>query len=176
MTTFDDTGIFGLDDSSPREPAPRRHHVVIVFVVAAALVVAGVAWLLLARSSEQVDADQMDVALLARPAQPTDELAGAVADETRIRPTTSRLAATTSDGPHYAAQRLDGDLCLVAVPEGDAARVQCVAPSRSATVTMTAADGSRVRLGTDHAAAPAEADGWTSAGPNVWVLPAPPAG
>lgn len=176
MTTFDDTGIFGLDDSSPREPAPRRHHVVIVFVVAAALVVAGVAWLLVARNAEQATADQLDVELLARPAKPTDELAATVADETRIRPTTSRLAATTSAGPHYAAQRLDGDLCLVAVPEGDAPRVQCVAPSRSAAVTMTADDGSRVRLGTDHAPAPAAADGWTAAGPNVWVLAAPPAG
>ncbi|GIG40872.1 hypothetical protein [Cellulomonas phragmiteti] len=176
MTTFDDTGIFQLVDETggDHEPA-RRTRVVVVLVVAAALVVAGVTWLVLARAADRASAQQMTVTLLDRAAQPTDELGAAVVDETGIDPATSRFAVRTTAGQHYAALRWAGDLCLVVVPDGDAARVVCVAPSTRATVTLSGADGSRVRLGTDDAPAPGTDEGWRAAGSNVWVLDAPPA-
>ncbi|MBO3095693.1 hypothetical protein [Cellulomonas dongxiuzhuiae] len=173
MTTFDDTGMFELVEDTRGEPEPpRRARVVVVLGVAAALVVAGVVWLLAARGPDDAGAGQMTVSLLDRPAEPTDEVAAPVVDETGIDPATARFAVRTTAGQHYAALRWAGDLCLVAVPVGDAARVVCVAPSPRATVTISGEDGSRVRLGTDDAPPPDTAEGWRAAGPNVWVLDA----
>ncbi|MCC2322458.1 hypothetical protein [Cellulomonas xiejunii] len=177
MTTFDDTGMFDLDEQFPGEPAPpRRGRGAVVLVVAAALVVAGVVWLLAVRDSEGAAADQMTVDLLTRQGEPTDEVAESVVDETGIDPTSARFAVRTEAGQHFAALRWDGDLCLVAVPDGDVPRVACVAPSTKAVVTLSGADGARVRLGADEAPAPDTDDGWRAAGSNVWVLDAPAAG
>lgn len=177
MTTFDDTGMFELSQELPGEPAPpRRARGALVFVVAAALVVAGVVWLLAVRGSDEAEAGRMTVELLARPAEPTDEVAESVVDETGIDPTSARFAVRTAAGQHYAALRWDGDLCLVVVPDGDVPRVACVAPSTKAVVSLSAADGTRVRLGADQAPAPDTDEGWRAAGSNVWVLDAPAAG
>jgi len=178
VKTFDDTGIFELVDEAPEAPEPprRARQAVAVLVAAALVVAAGVAWLLLARTSDDTAAARMTVALLDREAQPTDELLADVVDETSIDPTTSRFAVRTTAGHHYAAQRWDGGLCLVVVPEGDAARAVCTAPSPTATVTLLGEDSSQVRLGADDAPPPDAADGWRSAGTNVWVLDAPAAG
>lgn|GEM_PF-1422180 len=177
MTTFDDTGIFELVDDDQGRPDVPRHgaRVAVVLLVAAALVATGIAWLLQARASGGPGADEMSVALLARPAQPTDELAAAVVDESGVDPSSSRFAVRTTAGQHYAALRWNGDLCLVAVPDGDTARVVCVAPSARASVTVAGSDGSRVRLGADDAALPDATDAWRAAGANVWVLEAPAA-
>jgi len=177
VTTFDDTGIFELVDEEQDAPErPQRARVVAVLVVAAALVVAGVTWLLLARSAGAPAPEQLSVALLDRQAEPTDVLPSEVVEQTGVDPTSSRFAVRTAAGQHYAALRWDGSLCLVAVPDGDAARVVCVAPSAAATATLTGPDESRVRLGTDTAPAPDASEGWRAAGANVWVLDAPPAG
>lgn len=172
MTTFDDTGMFEMVEETGGGPArPQRGRVVAVLVLAAALVVAGVVWLLVERSSGT--ADDMSVALLERAAEETDEFPAALVDETGIDPASARLAVTAAGVPHYAALRWSGELCLVAVPEGDVPRVVCVAPSARATVTLTDADGSRVRLGADDAPAPSQAEGWRAEGTNVWVLDPP---
>ena len=177
MTTFDDTGMFELAQDVPGEPAPpRRARTAVVLVLAAALVVAGVVWLLAVRGSDEAAADQMTVELLTRPAEPTDEVAASVVDETGVDPTSTRFAVRTTAGQHFAALRWDGDLCLVAVPDGDAPRVACVAPSSNTVVSLSSADGTRVRLGADEAPAPDAEDGWRTAGSNVWVLDAPAAG
>lgn len=168
--------MFEMVEETGHGPArPRRDRVVVVLVVAAALVVAGVVWLLAERGSDGA-ADDMSVELLTRPAEDADEVSAAVVDETGIDPESARLAATTAAGPHYAALRWGGELCLVVVPDGDLPRVVCVAPSAGATVTLSDADGSRVRLGADDAPTPSAAEGWRAAGPNVWVLDAPAEG
>ncbi|UZN03988.1 hypothetical protein [Cellulomonas sp. S1-8] len=177
MTTFDDTGIFELVDADQHESDPPRRgaRVVVVLVVAALLVASGVVWLLAVGGSGGPAAEPMSVGLLTREAQPTDELTAGVVDETGIDPSSSRFAVRTTAGQHYAALRWNGDLCLVVVPDGDAARAVCVASAAAATVTLTGADGSRVRLGTDEAPAPDPAEGWRAAGTNIWVLDAPAA-
>ena len=177
MTTFDDTGIFDQVEEAPGE-APHRARVVGALVVAALLVAAGVAWLLFARATGGPDPAAMSVGLLDREAQPTDELAAEVVEATGLDPSTSRFAVRTTEGQHYAAKRWSGDLCLVVVPDGDAARAVCTPPSATATVTLTGADSSRVRLVADEAAAPAPQDGeaWHAAGTNIWVLDAPATG
>ena len=173
MTTFDDTGMFEMvEETGSGTARPQRGRVVAVLVVAAALVVAGVVWLLVELGSGDT-ADDMSVELLTRPAEDTDAVSAVVVDETGIDPSSARLAATTATGPHYAARRWGGELCLVAVPDGDVPRVVCVAPSSGATVTLSGEDGSRVRLGADGASEPPAAEGWRAEGTNVWVLDAP---
>lgn len=176
VTTFDDTGMFEMVEETGDGPArPQRGRVVAVLVVAAALVVAGVVWLLVERGSGGDEAE-MSVELLAQPAEEADEVSAAVVDDTGIDPASSRLAATTAAGPHYAARLWSGELCLVAVPDGDVPRVVCVAPSATATVTLSSEDGSRVRLAADDAPAPPAAEGWRAEGTNVWVLDPPAEG
>lgn len=174
MTTFDETGIFELAEQDADSPAPARPlRVATVLLLAAALVAAGVGWLWLARGQEAAAVDTMTVQRLARPAVPADALDPALVDETGIDPTSSRLVAQDATGSWFAALRWGGELCLISVPTGDVAGAVCAAASPTAVVGLTAEDGSRIRLGADGAPAPDTAEGWRSAGDNVWVLAAP---
>lgn len=174
MTTFDDSDLFDHVEDAPG-PRPGRR-VGVVLAVAAALVVAGVVWLLVARAQAAAPrADGMAVELLDRQQEPTDDVTALVAQEAGVDPASTRFAVRTSEGQHFAALRWDGALCLLLVPDGDEPRVSCAAPRPRAVVTLTAEDGSSVRLGADDAPPPPAGEEWQPAGSNVWVLPAPPA-
>lgn len=180
MTTDHGTDLFDLVDDEggadgPDDARPAQRHVLVTFVVAAVLLLGGVVWLIAARAGG-AEAPAMAVELLERAQEPADELPAVVADETGVDPSTARAAVTTTAGAYVAALRWNGDLCLVVVPEGDLARVSCVAPRADAAVTLTGEDGSRVRLVADGGDAPTPAADWQASGPNVWVAPAPAEG
>jgi hypothetical protein len=101
-------------------------------------------------AAEQTSADRL----------PSADIAGLGVD-----PRTTRFLAETSTGSHYAAVGVSGKLCVVTVRSGDLPAVTCAVPTPTAriavddTVFVVAASGT----------APAAADGWREAGPDVWI-------
>ncbi len=175
VTTYDDTDLFGqIEDPPPGGRSSRPVRAGRVLVVAAALVVAGVAWLLLANGGGDDAQDAtMTVAILDRAQESTDELDPDDLTLTGVDPLTTRFAVRTEAGRHFVALRGDGSLCVVQVPDGDTTQFMCAAASPTATVTVTAEDGSQVLVGADGAQAPPADEGWREAGSNVWVADAP---
>ena len=85
------------------------------------------------------------------------------------QPDSTRLLLRTSAGAHYVARSASGQLCLVRVPDGDVPSEVCVPNRVGADVTIGDDATGQVRLVADGAPAPSTADGWRTAGPNVWV-------
>jgi hypothetical protein len=157
-------------DATPIAPTPRRRHHTgwlfasagVVIVAAGALVVSALAprpapppATVAAFQTVQKASDMLD----------DDDVANLV-----VRPESTRLLVSTPDGDHYAALSASGDLCLLRVPKGDVPSEVCVPDRVGADVTIGGdGNGGQVRLVADGAPQPSAAEGWRSAGPNVWV-------
>jgi hypothetical protein len=170
MTTFDDTDLFtdAFHDFRGVDAVRRRSGwlTALVLVAAAALVAVGFVWarggpfvggstveaasLLPEFAAEQTSADRLS----------SDDIAGLGVD-----PHTTRYLTETSTGRHYAAVGVTGNLCVVTTQSGELPVVSCARPTPTARVAV---DDTLVVV-TASGTAPAAADGWREAGPDVFV-------
>ncbi|MEZ0446707.1 hypothetical protein [Cellulomonas sp. ICMP 17802] len=170
MTTFDDTDLFtdAFHDFRGVGAARRRSGALtgLVLVAAAVLVAVGFVWarggpmvadpaigassLLPAFAAEQTSVDRV----------PADDLAGLGVD-----PHTTRFLTETSTGRHYAAVGVSGKLCVVTIQSGELPQVSCTAPSSTARIAVD----DTLFVVASSGPAPAAADGWREAGPDVFV-------
>ena len=172
MTTFDDTDFFtdaftgfGADE------APRRRSsllTALVLVAAAALVAGGMLWVRLGQIT--VDVDPVDpattLAVFERPQRSADVVGADDLSGSQIDPDSTRLLATTSDTRYYAGVSQSRLLCVLTLTEGELPTTGC-----------TSTDGGVVRFGIGDelmlvnagGPAPAAADGWHEAGPEVYL-------
>lgn len=158
---------FGAMSQAAR--APRRHRTGWLFASVAAVVVAAAVLVghALAPGPAQPPAT---LAAFSVPQQPIDVLNADDASRLVVQPGSTRLLVRTHDGNHYAALSASGELCLLRVPDGDVPSEVCVHNRVGADVTIGGdGGGGQVRLVADGAPAPAPAEGWRPAGPNVWT-------
>ena len=170
MTTFDDTDLFtdAFHDFRGVDAARRRSGVLTAVVLAAAavLVVVGFVW---ARGGPVAAGSAVEASSLlpvfAAEQTSTDRLSSDDLSGLGVDPHTTRFLAETSTGRHYAAVGVSGKLCVVSVQSGELPLVSCAAATPTAriavddTMFVVAASGP----------APAAADGWREAGPDVFV-------
>ena len=158
---------FGMTSQPAR--APRRHRTGWLFASVAAVVV--VAAVLVGHALAPGPAQPpATLAAFSVPQHPADVLDPDDAARLVVQPGTTRLLVRTHDGNHYAALSASGELCLLRVPDGDVPSEVCVHNRVGADVTIGGdGDGGQVRLVADGAPAPAPAEGWRPAGPNVWT-------
>lgn len=149
------------------QSALRRRTVALVTSVAVVVVAAGV--LVGHALLPGAAAPQAVVAALTAPQQAADVLDPDDLAQVDAQPDSTRLLLRTSAGAHYVARSASGQLCLVRVPDGDVPSEVCVPNRVGADVTIGDDATGQVRLVADGAPAPSTADGWRTAGPNVWV-------
>ena len=148
---------------------PRRHRTGWLFASVAAVVVAAAVLVghALAPGPAQPPAT---LTAFSVPQRAADVLDPNDASRLVVQPGSTRLLVRTQDGNHYAALSASGELCLLRVPDGDVPSEVCVHNRVGADVTIGGdGDGGQVRLVADGAPAPAPAEGWQPAGPNVWT-------
>lgn len=161
-------GAAALPPAGTAARSARRRRTAVLLTTAAVVVVAAgvlVGHALLPGPA----APKADVAALAAPQQSADVLDPDDVAQLDVQPDSTRLLLRTPAGAHYVARSASGQLCLVRVPGGDLPSEVCVPDRVGADVTIGDGAGGQVRLVADGAPAPSTADGWHSAGPNVWV-------
>ena len=172
MTTFDDTDFFtdaftgfGSDEN------PRRRSSMLtglVLVAAAALVAGGMIWVKLAQ--QPAAATFVDpittLSVFDRPQRsadvvPDDDLAGFL-----IEPSSTRLIAETSDTRYFAGVSSTHLLCVLTLTSGELPESGCASTDHGA-VHLTIGD--ELMVVNAAGPAPAAADGWHEAGPQVFL-------
>ena len=173
MTTFDDADLFtdafrdfrGVGDATRRRSGLLT---ALALVAAAALVAAGLVWVRLAQhpvAAAAVD-PSTTLAVFAQPQRSSDvvdddDLAGSM-----VVPSSTRLVAHTADTRYYAGVSRTHLLCVLALTSGELPTTSCVAPDARG-VDLTVDDS--FTLVTTGGPAPAAADGWHEAGPEVYL-------
>ncbi len=168
MTTFDETDFFA-DFAADR--APRRRSsllTALVLVAAAALVAGGMIWVRLAQTPvATTPADPSTVlSVFERAQRPSDVVASSDLSGTLIDPDSTRLIAQTEDTRYFAGVSRTHLLCVLTLTAGDLPSTGCTSTDGT-RLQMTIGD-ELMLVGAD-GPAPAAADGWHEAGPQVFL-------
>ncbi len=171
MTTFDDTDFFtdtftGFGD---REAPTRRSPLLtgLILVAAAALVLGGMVWVKLAQhpvATVTVDPTTA-LSVFARPQRSTDivsvdDLAGS-----QIAADSTRFLVATPTASYYAGVSRTNLVCVLAVVKGDLPTKSCTSADAGGRLVVN----DELMVVTTGGTAPATADGWHEAAPDVFV-------
>lgn len=169
MTTFDDTDLFtdAFHDFRGVGDARRRSGwlTALVLVAAAALVAGGMVWVKLAQHTAALVDPQTTLAAFADPQRSVDVVAADDLAGSMIDPATTRLVAHTADTRYYAGVSRAHLLCVLAVTTGELPTTSCTSAT-AAGANLTVDDALRI---VTRGPAPAAADGWHEAGPQVYL-------
>ncbi|ROS25932.1 hypothetical protein [Cellulomonas sp. PhB150] len=180
MTTFEDLDLAeAFGDFEPQEQPPRRRAgwiTAVVLTLAVLLVGGGLAWLALSRDTTPtatVVAPAVLVPALAETQTAADQVEASSLDGTGIRASSTRFVARSELGAIYVGTGAGGQVCLLAVPEGDLSSTSCVKPKTGSVIVLRpVADGPAVALVTEGGEAPSADDGWTQTPSGLWTAPA----
>jgi hypothetical protein len=172
MTTFDDTDFFtdaftgfGADE------APRRRSSMLAglaLVAAAALVAGGMIWVRLAQQPGAVESvdPSTQLSVLAQPQRSADVVADEDLAGSLVDPSSTRLVASTADTRYFAGVSRTHQVCVLTLTAGELPTTAC-ASADAGTVHLTVGD--ELMLVGAGGPAPAAADGWHEAGPEVFL-------
>lgn len=147
--------------------APRHRHAAGLVATAVVALVGAVGFV--GHLTADDPGSHAQIAAMAASQQTSDRLDPDEAARLVIDPASTRLLVQTPAGAHYAARSQSGELCLVRIPTGGTPAEVCVPDRVGADATVGTEGAGQVRLVAAGAQRPSAADGWRSAGPDVWV-------
>ncbi|NUU18818.1 hypothetical protein HP550_16315 [Cellulomonas humilata] len=172
MTTFDDTDFFtDAFTGFGADQAPRRRSsmlTALVLVAAAALVASGMIWVRLAQIPVALPAvdPATTLAVFDHPQRSVDTVDADDLTGSLIDPASTRFLAATDDTRYYAGVSRTHLLCVLSLTTGELPTTGCTSTDGGVVDLVIGDELLVVNAG---GPAPAAADGWHEAGPQVFL-------